>query len=174
MTRPSAAAGSDTLTLVSAWIEPERWYEQLPSFYAATAALITETGTGRVLLVKPTYRDHWAFPGGYLEADEYPQDGCAREIQEELGLKLTPGELRVVDWAPPAGPRPRAITSFTFDCGELPADVEILLPPDELSDWAFLDPADAVARLPVEVAPRVHAALDARHQRTTAYLGGRR
>jgi 8-oxo-dGTP diphosphatase len=47
-------------------------YEQLPSFYAATAALITETGTDRVLLVKPTYRGHWAFPGGYLEADEYP------------------------------------------------------------------------------------------------------
>jgi 8-oxo-dGTP diphosphatase len=56
-----------------------------PSFYATTAALITGIATGRVLLVKPTYRDHWALPGGYLEAGEYPQDGCARELHEGLG-----------------------------------------------------------------------------------------
>jgi 8-oxo-dGTP diphosphatase len=152
------------------WIEPEAWYAQLPSFYAVTGALITEAGTGRVLLVKPHYNDRWAFPGGYVEADEYPHDGCAREVREELGLDLRPGALLVVDWAPPAGRRPRPLFSLTFDCGELLPDVPIRLAVDELSEWAFLDEHEATARLPHNVAPRVMAALQARRDRTTAYL----
>jgi ADP-ribose pyrophosphatase YjhB (NUDIX family) len=152
-------------------IDPKTWYAQLPSFYATTAALITEAGTGRVLLVKPTYRDHWTFPGGYLEADEYPHDGCAREIREELGLHLQPGPLLLVDWAPAAEPRPRPLISLTFDCGELAPDIPIRLDDDELSAWAFLNEHEAAARLPGNVAPRVAAALYARRDRTTVYLG---
>ncbi|MEU4160408.1 NUDIX hydrolase [Actinoplanes sp. NPDC026670] len=156
---------------MSTWIEPREWYAQLPSFYATTAALITEAGTGRVLLVKPSYRDHWAFPGGYLEADEYPEDGCARELHEELGLDLKVGALLVVDWAPPADPRPRALISVTFDVGELPASTSLRLPADELSAYAFLEPLEAAAHLPKAVAPRIAAALEARRTGRTAYLG---
>jgi ADP-ribose pyrophosphatase YjhB (NUDIX family) len=163
-----------TVTTVSTWIEPDVWYAQLPSFYATTAALITEQGTGRILLVKPSYRDHWTFPGGYLEAGEYPQDGCARELREELGLDLQPGALLVLDWAPPAGPRPRALISMTFDAGQLPADTPFRLPPDELTSYAFLDPHEAAARLPANVAPRVNAAIEARLTGKTVYLASQR
>ncbi|MBO3742702.1 NUDIX domain-containing protein [Actinoplanes flavus] len=158
---------------MSTWIEPDQWYAQLPSFYATTAALITEAGTGRVLLVKPIYRDHWAFPGGYLESDEYPQDGCARELYEELGLHLKVGALLVVDWAPPAEPRPRALISMTFDAGEIPASTMLRLPADELSAYAFLEPAEAAARLPNTVASRVEAALAARRTGRAVYLAAR-
>ncbi|TNH31692.1 hypothetical protein FHG89_00960 [Micromonospora orduensis] len=48
------------------WTEPATWYANLASFYAAAAAFITNPA-GNVLLVKPTYRDHWAFPGGYVD-----------------------------------------------------------------------------------------------------------
>ncbi|MFE9188253.1 hypothetical protein ACFYL6_01455 [Micromonospora sp. NPDC007208] len=48
------------------WTEPATWYANLASFYAAAAAFITDPA-GDVLLVKPTYRDHWAFPGGYVD-----------------------------------------------------------------------------------------------------------
>jgi 8-oxo-dGTP diphosphatase len=173
MTRHSASR-SATVTSMSAWIEPDLWYAQLPSFYATTAALITEAGTDRVLLVKPTYRDHWAFPGGYVEADEYPQDGCARELREELGLVLRPGALLVLDWALPAGPRPRAIISMTFDAGQLPTGTQLRLPPDELAAHAFLDLHDAVTRLPANVAPRVAAAFEARRTGKTVYLARHR
>jgi 8-oxo-dGTP pyrophosphatase MutT (NUDIX family) len=72
------------------WTEPATWYANLPAFYATAAAFITDP-SGGVLLVKPTYRDHWVFPGGYVEEGEYPHQACAREIHEELGVTVCPG-----------------------------------------------------------------------------------
>lgn len=152
------------------WIEPEAWYAQLPAFYSAAAALITAPGTDEVLLVKPTYRTRWSLPGGYVEADEYPHTTCQREIKEELGLSVLPGALLVIDWAPPAGPRPRALMSLTFDCGDLDPNTGVTLQADELKTWGFFTPTEATALLPPTVAPRIEAALRARRTRTTVYL----
>lgn len=44
-------------------------------------------GEGRILVCKHTYRSHqWSLPGGYIKAGEHPQEGLAREIEEETGL----------------------------------------------------------------------------------------
>ena len=40
----------------------------------------------RVLLVNPTYRHHWAIPGGYSAQHEYPHPAAERELREELGI----------------------------------------------------------------------------------------
>ncbi|MEU8019014.1 NUDIX hydrolase [Micromonospora parva] len=151
------------------WTEPATWYANLASFYAAAAAFITDPA-GNVLLVKPTYRDHWAFPGGYVDEGEYPHDACAREIREELGISVVAGDLLVVDWAPPAGQRPRAIVSFTFDCGSIANLDGLVLPGQELEDGAFFSVREAEQRLPDNVAPRVHAAMSARGQHAPLYL----
>lgn len=151
------------------WTEPATWYANLPSFYAAAAAFITDPA-GNVLLVKPTYRDSWAFPGGYVEAGEYPHHACAREVHEELGVAVTVADLLVVDWAPPAGQRPRALISFTFDCGTMSGIDSFALPRQELEDVAFFSPQKAEQRLPDNVAPRVCAAMGARAQQATVYL----
>ncbi|MGN9810442.1 NUDIX domain-containing protein [Micromonospora sp. BQ11] len=153
------------------WTEPAIWYANLPSFYAAAAAFITGPA-GEILLVKPTYRDHWAFPGGYVDEGEYPHVACAREISEELGVTLAVGELLVVDWAPAAGLRPRAIVSFTFDCGKVTDLNDVHLSSHELEDAAFFSPPDAERRLPENVAPRVGAAMLSRDRRAPVYLAG--
>ncbi|WP_433260612.1 NUDIX domain-containing protein [Micromonospora vinacea] len=153
------------------WTEPATWYANLASFYAAAAAFITDPA-GNVLLVKPTYRDHWAFPGGYVDEGEYPHDACAREIREELGISVMVGDLLVVDWAPPAGQRPRAIISFTFDCGSIANLDGLDLPGDELEDAAFFSPGEAKQRLPDNVTTRVHAAASARDLHVPLYLAG--
>lgn len=153
------------------WTEPATWYANLASFYAAAAAFITDPA-GNVLLVKPTYRDHWAFPGGYVDEGEYPHDACAREIREELGISVVVGDLLVVDWAPPAGQRPRAIVSFTFDCGSIANLDGLVLPGQELKEAAFVSPREAEQRLPDNVAPRVHAAISARDRRAPVYFAG--
>ncbi|MEU7607740.1 NUDIX hydrolase [Micromonospora sp. NPDC049204] len=151
------------------WTEPATWYANLASFYAAAAAFITDP-TGNVLLVKPTYRDHWAFPGGYVDEGEYPHAACAREIHEELGMPVVVGDLLVVDWAPPAGHRPRAIVSFTFDCGSIASLDGFALPRQELEDVAFFPIKEAVQHLPENVAIRVQAAIRARDRSAPVYL----
>ncbi|MEH1167326.1 NUDIX hydrolase [Micromonospora sp. CPCC 205539] len=153
------------------WTEPAIWYANLASYYAATAAFITDPA-GNVLLVKPSYRDHWAFPGGYVDEGEYPHDACAREIREELGVSLTVGDLLVVDWAPPAGQRPRAIVSFTFDCGTMTSLDGLDLSAQELEEVAFFSLQEAAQRLPGNVAPRVRSAIQARSRQIPVYLAG--
>ena len=67
------------------WVEPAQWYAQLASFYAAASVQITDDG-GRVLLVKPNYRDHWLIPGGYVDQHENPHDALAAQcLQREAG-----------------------------------------------------------------------------------------
>lgn len=35
----------------------------------------------------------WSMPGGYMEMDETPEAGAARELEEETGLAVDPAEL---------------------------------------------------------------------------------
>jgi 8-oxo-dGTP diphosphatase len=53
---------------------------------------------GRVLLVRPTYKEHWEIPGGMVEASESPHEAPAREVAEELGIDRPVGRLLCVDW----------------------------------------------------------------------------
>jgi 8-oxo-dGTP diphosphatase len=151
------------------WVEPDVWYAQLPAFHAAAALFVTDD-TGRVLLVKPTYRDHWAIPGGYVDQHENPHTAAERELREELGLGLLVGDLLVVDWASPAGPRPRALVTFVFDGGRLTRDHNIRVDHDEVETFGLHDPEQCRHLLPPRVAPRIEAALAARAKGTTIYL----
>ncbi|MBT2118824.1 Nudix family hydrolase [Dyella sp. LX-66] len=59
---------------------------------------------GRVLLAQRPPGKHlagaWEFPGGKLEPGEAAGDGLARELAEELGIAISPGEpLTRVPWA---------------------------------------------------------------------------
>jgi 8-oxo-dGTP diphosphatase len=149
--------------------EQVAWYATLATMFGAAAALFTNPA-GRILLVKPNYRDHWALPGGLLEQGEPPQAGCRREVAEELGLQITPGPLLTIDWVPPDEIRPRPIVHFIFDGGELDDDVPIELQDEELDDYRFVEPGDLDSYLPPVIAARVAAALRSRATGGAAYL----
>lgn len=151
------------------YVEPEQWYAQLATHYAAAGALITGTD-GNILLVKPYYRDHWSLPGGMVDHGETPERACAREITEELGLELSVGRLLVIDWAPALVRRPRPITYFLFDAGVLDNNRTIRLQEAELDQYAFLSPGRAVTHVASYTAARIRAALAAREVGTTTYL----
>jgi 8-oxo-dGTP diphosphatase len=145
------------------------WFAQLPTMFGAAAALFTNPA-GRVLLVKPNYRDHWSLPGGILEHGEPPHVGCRREVDEELGLDVDPGPLLVIGWAGPDGVRPRPVVHFVFDGGVLADDAPIRLQESELDHYRFVDPDDLASYLPPIISARVTAALCSRGTGTTAYL----
>ena len=145
------------------------WYARLPTLFAAAAALFTNPA-GRVLLVKPNYRDHWSLPGGILEHGEPPHEGCRREVKEETGLDITPGRLLVVGWSGPDEVRPRPVVHFVFDGGELPDDVPIELQEEELDEYRFVGDGDLDGYLPPVISARVAAAVRSRFTGTAAYL----
>jgi ADP-ribose pyrophosphatase YjhB (NUDIX family) len=152
--------------------DTQAWYAGLATMYGAAAALITDR-SGRVLLVKPNYRDHWSLPGGVLEHGEPPHLGCAREVEEEVGLNITVDRLLVVDWAAPDHERPRPVVFFVFDGGEAGPDADIRLQEEELDDYRFTAPGEFGAYLPRFLEARYSAALRARADGGAVYLPSR-
>jgi 8-oxo-dGTP diphosphatase len=167
---PDAAASPDAApSREFSESEQAAWFAQLPTMFAAAAALFTDPA-GRVLLVKPNYRDHWSLAGGILDHGEAPHAGCRREVAEELGLDIEPGPLLVVGWSAPDRLRPRPIVHFVFDGGVLADGTAIRLQEDELDDYRFVDEGDLPRYLPPMISTRVAAGLRSRGTGSTVYL----
>lgn len=124
---------------------------------------------GQVLIVEPTYKPRWEIPGGAVERGETPREACERELHDALGVDLPAGRLLVVDWAPLV--REERIR-YVFDGGTLTDEQldRIVLPPDELSSWAFIPPEELFVMMSPRLMRRVTAALEARTAGVTAYL----
>jgi 8-oxo-dGTP diphosphatase len=150
------------------FMDHDAWFASLPGVVVSAAALITDPA-GRVLLVKPNYRDYWSLPGGICELGEPPHAGCAREVAEEIGLSRTPGPLLAIDWAQPFGTDVRPIMAFVFDGGMLDDDGSIVLQQEELDDYQFTDLASLPDFMARPGARRVRAALAARESGAPVY-----
>jgi 8-oxo-dGTP diphosphatase len=170
--RPTARRGAYKVVIVpdaASTTSEAAWFAGLPTMFGAAAALFTDPA-GRVLLVKPNYRDHWSLPGGVLEHGEPPHVGCRREVEEELSIEVEPGPLLVIGWTPPDEVRPRPVVYFVFDGGVLTDDAPIRLQEAELDHYRFVESADLARYLPPVIAARVTAALRGRGTGTTAYI----
>jgi 8-oxo-dGTP pyrophosphatase MutT (NUDIX family) len=93
------------------------YYANLPRKNMASGALIFDE-SDRLLIVKPTYKDHWSIPGGVVEKNESPLEACIREVSEEVGLLITPLKLLVVNYARDIEKEVDALM-FVFDSGKL-------------------------------------------------------
>ncbi|MBA0052564.1 NUDIX domain-containing protein [Streptomyces sp. AJS327] len=128
----------------------------------------------RVLLVDPTYKAGWEFPGGIVEPGEPPARAGVREVAEELGLRLTADpRLLVVDWEAPCPPRFGGLRML-FDGGRLDPrqSAEVLLPGAELRGWRFVTEREAAELLPPVRLERLRGALRARDAGRPLYLEG--
>ena len=154
------------------FLPPPAWHASLPGVVLAAAGLIRDDG-GRVLVVKPNYRDHWTLPGGICEFGEAPHAGCAREVAEEIGLSLPVGRLLSIDWQLSSamyGPAARPVVYFIFDCGTLPSTSGIQLQADELDDVRFAAQEELAGLLPSFALQRVQAAIAAQASGCVQYV----
>jgi 8-oxo-dGTP diphosphatase len=121
----------------------------------AAGALIRDP-QGRILIVKPSYKDGWDIPGGYVEPGESPAAACQRELREELGLEGAPGRLLLVDWAPHPAEGDKLL--FVFDGGTL-ADASATRPDGvEIAEARFVDVTDIAALMPARLVRRITTA----------------
>ena len=127
---------------------PEQWpvrtaKKAVPTIRVAAAA--TRRKDGRILIARRLEKGllggMWEFPGGKIHSGETPRECVVRELEEELGITVEPGELltRVkhtyshfkldmdVHWAVLKNGRPRAIECSDFAWAR----------PDEMDDYAF-------------------------------------
>jgi 8-oxo-dGTP diphosphatase len=56
--------------------------------YSVGAMCMVESDDGDLLLVRQSYRDGWATPGGLLHRGEDPAVGARREAKEEIGIDV--------------------------------------------------------------------------------------
>jgi 8-oxo-dGTP diphosphatase len=61
--------------------------------YSVSVAGVIVDDEGRALIIQRRDNGHWEPPGGILEHGETIEDGLRREVYEETGLKVEPGQL---------------------------------------------------------------------------------
>lgn len=143
-----------------------------PTAETVAAGVLLFDERDRVLLVDPTYKPGWEFPGGVVERGEAPARAGMREVTEEIGIELSDvPRLLVVDWEPPRPPGFGGLR-LLFDGGRLPDDDarRLLLPGSELRGWRFVTEEEAVSLLPPARYERLRWALRARERRTVLNL----
>ncbi|MET9100839.1 NUDIX hydrolase [Streptomyces antibioticus] len=143
-----------------------------PTAETLAAGVLLFDEQDRVLLVDPTYKPGWEFPGGVVEPGEAPARAGMREVQEETGIRLTDvPRLLVVDWERPLPPGYGGLR-LLFDGGRLDsADAEeLLLPGPELRGWRFATEEEAAGLLPPIRYERLRWALRARERGAALYL----
>ena len=134
-------------------------------------ASLVALSDGRLLIVKPAYRDGWLLPGGVVDQDESPARACIREAHEELGLHLSLDRLALVDHAADPGDGSGGSVHFWFTTAELsPLQVEAIeFPSDELEEYRLVTPEAAVSMLVSRLAGRLEAYINYGDAACTVY-----
>jgi len=118
---------------------------------SAGAAVIREDG--RVLAIRRADNGEWAPPGGIVELDEDPRDTVRREVLEETGVTVEPGQLTGVYKNMRLG-----VVSLVFRCRPLSGTAH---PTEEATQVEWLDRNQITERMTSAFAIRLTDALDA-------------
>lgn len=133
--------------------------EALPAIPVSAGALIFDR-SGRLLILKPTYKSGWTIPGGVMEADgESPWEACKREVAEECGLEVGTGRLVCMDFRRPRPGNPGGVR-YLFDCGSFSDETlaGVVVQEEEISQYRLAELRVALTMLRKPIRRRVRAA----------------
>jgi ADP-ribose pyrophosphatase YjhB (NUDIX family) len=67
------------------------FYRQLQPRFTVGAVGVLLSADGKIFLVRHVFHGTtpWGLPGGWVDADELPEDAVRREFEEETGLRVT-------------------------------------------------------------------------------------
>lgn len=89
---------------------------------------------------------HWTLPGGYMDHDEHPAVGCVRETLEEMGIDIELGEDAPIITQRIFTNEGISFVSFTYRANWNGDNSEIKLKENEISEFAWLTPEEAMSR----------------------------
>ncbi len=139
---------------------PEPAPAGVPRIPASAGALIFDPA-GRLLILKPNYKQGWTIPGGQIDpTGESPWEACRRETLEECGLQVERGRLLCVDFLRPKARRPGGVR-FLFDCGTVSDErlAGVRLQEEEIEDHRVAELAQALELLSGPLRRRVSASV---------------
>ena len=144
--------------------EVKDFYQSLPTKRMGAGALF-RNAQGEVLLVKPSYKDHWEIPGGIVEQNESPRQALIRELFEELSLKFESQDFRLicVEYME-AGHEKTEALMFIFEYVGLVENLSnALIPIDsrEILEIQFVEPSQVADKVDHFLASRIALALNA-------------
>lgn len=108
-----------------------------PLIRIAAALLIGPDG--RTLLVRKRGTQAFMQPGGKIEAHEQPVNALARELEEELGLRIDPADARYLGrFSAPAANEPGCVVEAELFRLDIDCEVQ---PAAEIEEVCWIDPA---------------------------------
>lgn len=99
--------------------------------YAVGAVAIVELD-GKVLGLRQRHRTGYSLPGGLMDRGERPTDTVVREVMEETGIRIEPGDEVVAVFDPEVG---HCDVIFRIVCDRRPQ----VRPASEAMSYAWLD-----------------------------------
>ena len=150
---------------------PSNFWKNIPKKRMGTGALILNEKS-EVLIVKPTYKDHWSVPGGVVDANESPREACMREIKEEIGLTMPELHFICVAYQRNPGTKKGESLQFMFYGGVLAKDTiaQIVIPKEEIAEFKFVDVKTALSLLNSALANRLLLSMEAIKKNQPFYL----
>ena len=104
---------------------------------------------GKVLMGKIErghFVGHWTLPGGYIDHDEHPAVGCVRETLEEMGIGINLSDDSPIITQRIFTNEGISFVSFTYQAVWNGNEADIKLKENEISDFAWLSPSEALSR----------------------------
>ena len=149
------------------------YYKSLPMKRMGSGALFLDSA-GKIVIVKPSYKDFWEIPGGVVENNESPRKAAEREIKEELNLSKFLTKLLCVDYQDPYDIITESLM-FIFDGGILSDDEikSIKFDGKELIEFKLVTIEEASELLSPVLARRIQQAVIAGTQESAIYLENR-
>jgi 8-oxo-dGTP diphosphatase len=139
-----------------------RYSDDLPRHsVSAGGAVVREDG--RMLAIKRADNGEWVLPGGIVELDEDPRDTVRREVLEETGVTVEPGQLTGVYKNMRLG-----VVSLVFRCRPVSGGAQ---PSPEATEVAWLDSSQVTGRMAEAFAIRLTDALEADEPRIRIHDG---
>ena len=143
------------------------YLRKLPKKIMGAGCLLFDN-SGKLLILKPTYKDNWLLPGGVIEKNESPKQACIREVKEETAIDCHSTRLLCIDYVSDRQTDLESV-QFVFVGGAIDNQT-ITVPAREISTYRFLELKSAISMLGLNSQRRLQSCLPYLNSQITVYL----